>query len=350
MGLFDGAPAPARRHAGPRPISRRCSAGRCCWCSTSRARPRRRRPSRWAARTIRDDVGVAGVILNRVASPRHLALIAPAFERVGIKLFGALGQRCAVRVARAPSRPGAGGRDRRHRPRLDALADAIESRGRSRGRSGAARGTGEARRRGGATHCGRPASASRSRGIGRSPSCIRICSIAGGRPARRSCRSRRWPTKRRTAGADAVWLPGGYPELHAGALAAARALPRRPARARGAVGRRSMASAAATWCWGRGIEDAEGRRHAMAGLLQLETSFAKRRLHIGYRRARLLRRLPAGIGRRGDHGPRIPLCQRAVDRRRAAGRLPRCHRRGRAGSGRAPRLGERHVLPRHRMG
>ena len=39
---------------------------------------------------------------------------------------------------------------------------------------------------------------------------------------------------------------------------------------------------------GTGIEDAEGRRHAMAGLLALETSFAKRRLHIGYRRARLL--------------------------------------------------------------
>ena len=116
--------------------------------------------------------------------------------------------------------------------------------------------------------CGRPASASRWRGIGRSPSCIRICSTAGGRPARRSFLSRRWPTRRRISGADAVWLPGGYPELHAGVLAAARRFHGRPAAfwRRGRC--RSMASAAATWCWGRGIEDAEGRRHSMAGLLQ----------------------------------------------------------------------------------
>jgi cobyrinic acid a,c-diamide synthase len=38
---------------------------------------------------------------------------------------------------------------------------------------------------------------------------------------------------------------------------------------------------------GQGIEDADGSRHAMTGLLALETSFAKRRLHLGYRRARL---------------------------------------------------------------
>ena len=38
----------------------------------------------------RDDLAVAGVVLNRVASSRHLSLIAPAFERVGIKLFGAV--------------------------------------------------------------------------------------------------------------------------------------------------------------------------------------------------------------------------------------------------------------------
>ncbi len=50
---------------------------------------------------------------------------------------------------------------------------------------------------------------------------------------------------------------------------------------------RSMASAAATWCWGAVMEDADGHRHEMAGLLGLETSFAQRRLHLGYRRARL---------------------------------------------------------------
>ncbi|MBS0542075.1 MAG: cobyrinate a,c-diamide synthase, partial [Proteobacteria bacterium] len=38
----------------------------------------------------RADVSVAGVILNRVASERHLRLISPALECAGIALFGAL--------------------------------------------------------------------------------------------------------------------------------------------------------------------------------------------------------------------------------------------------------------------
>ncbi len=38
----------------------------------------------------RDDVDIAGVILNRVASARHLALIAPAFERIKLPVFGAV--------------------------------------------------------------------------------------------------------------------------------------------------------------------------------------------------------------------------------------------------------------------
>jgi cobyrinic acid a,c-diamide synthase len=39
---------------------------------------------------------------------------------------------------------------------------------------------------------------------------------------------------------------------------------------------------------GAGLIDADGIRHTMAGLLGLETTFAKRKLHLGYRRARLL--------------------------------------------------------------
>jgi cobyrinic acid a,c-diamide synthase len=49
---------------------------------------------------------------------------------------------------------------------------------------------------------------------------------------------------------------------------------------------------------GRGLEDAKGVRHQMLGLLGLETSFAKRRLHLGYRRARLLADCP--LGQAGD--------------------------------------------------
>ena len=35
---------------------------------------------------------------------------------------------------------------------------------------------------------------------------------------------------------------------------------------------------------GETLTDAAGQHHAMAGLLRLETSFADRRLHLGYRR------------------------------------------------------------------
>ena len=38
----------------------------------------------------RDDIEIAGVILNRVASARHLALMAPAFERIALPVFGAI--------------------------------------------------------------------------------------------------------------------------------------------------------------------------------------------------------------------------------------------------------------------
>jgi cobyrinic acid a,c-diamide synthase len=40
--------------------------------------------------------------------------------------------------------------------------------------------------------------------------------------------------------------------------------------------------------------DGSGRAHRMAGLLPLATSFAQRRRHLGYRRARLLTDMPFG--------------------------------------------------------
>ena len=38
---------------------------------------------------------------------------------------------------------------------------------------------------------------------------------------------------------------------------------------------------------GEGLIDADGTRHRMAGLLGLVTSYEKRRMHLGYRRATL---------------------------------------------------------------
>ena len=82
--------------------------------------------------------------------------------------------------------------------------------------------------------------------------------------------------------ADAVFLPGGYPELHAGRLArAARFMDGlRAAAARGAV---VYGECGGYMTLGEGLIDRAGRRHAMAGLLPLETSFAAPRPTLGYR-------------------------------------------------------------------
>ena len=88
--------------------------------------------------------------------------------------------------------------------------------------------------------------------------------------------------------ADAVYLPGGYPELHAGTLAGSACFLEglRGAARRGAV---VFGECGGYMVMGQGLVDAAGHRHAMAGLLPLETSFADRRLHLGYRDASLLR-------------------------------------------------------------
>lgn len=93
--------------------------------------------------------------------------------------------------------------------------------------------------------------------------------------------------------ADAIYLPGGFPELHAGALASNHRFldGLRAAAARGAT---LYGECGGYMALGQGLVDAEGRRHAMAGLLPLVTSFADRRLHLGYRQATLRESGPLG--------------------------------------------------------
>lgn len=86
---------------------------------------------------------------------------------------------------------------------------------------------------------------------------------------------------------DAVWLPGGYPELHAAQLANAATF-RAAMHERASNGAAVHGECGGYMVLGAGLEDANGQRHAMLGLLGLETSYAARRLHLGYRRARVL--------------------------------------------------------------
>ncbi len=130
-------------------------------------------------------------------------------------------------------------------------------------------------------------------------------------------------------GADAVYLPGGYPELHAGRLAANAGFlgGLRAAAARGAA---VFGECGGYMVLGRGLVDAEGARHEMAGLLPLETSFAERRRHLGYRRARLAADSPLGPKGTGfaghefhyatiaAEGPGTPLFAETADARGVA--------------------------------
>ncbi len=84
-------------------------------------------------------------------------------------------------------------------------------------------------------------------------------------------------------GSDFVFLPGGYPELHGARLAASRTfldgLRRLAARGVPVHG-----ECGGYMVLGEGLIDAQGHAHRMAGLLALETSLARPRLHLGYRR------------------------------------------------------------------
>ncbi|WP_372884270.1 cobyrinate a,c-diamide synthase [Shimia sp.] len=100
--------------------------------------------------------------------------------------------------------------------------------------------------------------------------------------------------------ADLVWLPGGYPELHAGRLAAAATYLeglRNHARTRPVHG-----ECGGYMALGQALIDKDGTRHRMAGLLGLVTSYEKRKFHLGYRQATLLAPMPgfdAGARLRG---------------------------------------------------
>ena len=95
------------------------------------------------------------------------------------------------------------------------------------------------------------------------------------------------------AGTNAVYLPGGYPELHAGAIAENHRFLNglRDAARRGAI---IYGECGGYMTLGRGLVDAHGKRHAMAGLLPVETSFSEPRMTLGYREVEVTAPGPLG--------------------------------------------------------
>src|SRR5262245_57256550 len=91
---------------------------------------------------------------------------------------------------------------------------------------------------------------------------------------------------------DSCWLPGGYPELHAGPLAAAERF--RAGLVRFAATRPVHGECGGYMVLGISLTDGDGVSHRMAGLLGHSTSFAQPKLHLGYREGMLLAPSPLG--------------------------------------------------------
>jgi cobyrinic acid a,c-diamide synthase len=247
----------------------------------------------------RDDVTVAGVILNQVASPRHAALVRDGFEGSGIKVFGAIGRDQTLNMPERHLGLVQAQEDSELVTRLAALADLVE-RDVDLGALEAAAG---ATRRRPPTVAPRLVPPGQRIALARDvafsfvyPHLIEGWRTAGAEIVAFSPLADEPPDP----SCDVAWLPGGYPELHAGQLASASHF---------ADGIRAFAQTRPVhgecggyMTLGAGLIDAAGTRHAMLGLLGLETDFAQRRLHLGYRTARLLAPIPGHAAGRALRG------------------------------------------------
>jgi cobyrinic acid a,c-diamide synthase len=229
------------------------------------------------------NVMLAGVILNRVGSDRHEAMLRSALEQAGIAVFGALRRDEALVLPERHLGLVQAGEHAALENFIEKAADAVEA------------------------GCDIDAILRASRFFGAGPAAANIDRLPplGQRIA--VARDNAFAFvyehlllgwRRRGAevsffspladevpdhAADAIYLPGGYPELQGGVLAAAENF---RAGVTSAIGRGALVygECGGYMTLGEGLIDAEGRRHAMLGALPLVTSFAERRRHLGYRR------------------------------------------------------------------
>lgn len=234
-------------------------------------------------KSIDPQLPFAGVILNRVASPRHERLVRKGMEAVGIPVLGALPRRGDLTL---PERH-LGLVQAVEHPDLDrAIADFAAFLRAHVDLDAIRRAAGAAPQADGGMLPAHPAQRiAMARDAAFSfvyPHLIEGWRRAGAEIVPFSPLADQAPA----ADADLVWLPGGYPELHAGTIAAAATFLsglRHHAQTRPVHG-----ECGGYMVLGEGLIDKSGERHRMAGLLGLVTSHAQRKMHLGYRHAELL--------------------------------------------------------------
>src|SRR3984957_13273524 len=236
---------------------------------------------------------VTGVIVNRVGSERHRRLVGEAIEALGVPIVGALPRNDTIALPERHLGLVQAGETEGVEARLDAIADFIEAH----------------------VDCDRVLALAADLSVPSSspaPAAIRPPGqrIALARDAAFSFIYPHLVQGGRAAGAELVpfspladepppsgcdvcWLPGGYPELHAGRLAAAERF--RDGLRRFAETRPVHGECGGYMALGESLIDASGVAHPMAGLLGVETSFEKRRMTLGYREASIASDCALGI-------------------------------------------------------
>jgi cobyrinic acid a,c-diamide synthase len=297
MGLFDGVPAPAGRTGSSADVAAALGWPLLLVLDASGQ-------SQTAAALVKGcatydpRVEVRGVVLNRVGSPRHASLASAAIEALGIPVFGALPRSSEVVLPERHLGLVQVGETSELGRILDRLADFIEAHvDVSAVRSSASPGRASSDTVSRTKPPGQRIAAAQDTAFSfLYPHLLDAWRAQGAEIRFFSPLADEAPDE----DCDVAWLPGGYPELHAGKLAASyRFLDgvRRFAETRPVHG-----ECGGYMVLGSTLTDADGRIHPMTGLLDLATTFAQRKLHLGYREARLLEASclgPAGTVLRG---------------------------------------------------
>ncbi|MEO1918898.1 MAG: cobyrinate a,c-diamide synthase, partial [Paracoccaceae bacterium] len=229
--------------------------------------------------SLRPSVKIAGVILNQIGSPRHGAMISRAIKALNIPVLGVVPRTEAMKV---PSRHlglvqaeehtdleafiGAAAGLMLANVNLDRLLDLSTTIDR-------------ATRVAGLPPLGARISAARDTAFAFSyPHLLDDWRLAGAEVSFFSPLNDEGPA----VDADAIFLPGGYPELYAGRLAqnSGFVTVMTAAKDRGAL---IYGECGGYMALGESLTDSDGAEHRMLGFLPVRTSFAARKLHLGYR-------------------------------------------------------------------
>ena len=270
-------------------------AGPACRSMSPARRNRRRRSSRAAPPTIRASPSPAS-ILNRVGSARHRRLAGDAIEALGVPVVGSLPRLDDMALPERHLGLVQAMETHDLEARLDRIGEAVAAHvdlTALRGLARPLRIADEVRRAGGAVAAGTAHRDRARRGF-----LVPLSASAFGL-ARQRRRSAFLFSARRRGAADALRFLLAARRLSRASCRADRRRREFPRAACGAspTSRPVHGECGGYMVLGAALTDASGAVHRMAGLLGVETSFAKRRMNLGYRDATLI--AACGLGAAG---------------------------------------------------